>query len=395
MKLLKFLFSFLFVFYVTNIYAQEYYTLHEGISGDYSYKTSFKKNKQQDNWFLQIGVATNVLLGDDNGGVAFGERLGHQGNIAVGKWYNPYIGSRLKFEYGLLKNFEYKCDPGAYYLRDLPYQNIQLDFMWDFTNYFSHYNENKLVSVIPYVGAGYAFRSEKVYDDGRIIKRSESPSLNLGILIPLKLNKRVDLFLDGQYTILNEQFNRADKYHEEDRIISASVGLSFKLGKTNFDSFESIDYDLLNDLNKEINELRKRPKSCPECPAPDIQIIEVEKEKIIMYKSVIFKLNSYIINKNQLPNIFEIAEYSINNNIPIRITGYADRETGDSSYNLKLSEKRAKAVAKVLHEKYNVPEKNIIIDWYGDEIQPYVVNEWNRLVILEVEGEEDEKLIAQ
>jgi outer membrane protein OmpA-like peptidoglycan-associated protein len=148
-----------------------------------------------------------------------------------------------------------------------------------------------------------------------------------------------------------------------------------------------MDYYLLNDLNNEINNLRsqndelsERPKYCPECPDNNK---DCEKEPL--YKTVLFKLNSSIVDKNQLISIYEAYEYAIDNNLPIKISAYADRETGNSEYNLKLSEKRAKSVAKVLNEKYRFPIDKIQMEWFGDEIQPYFENDWNRLVIIIVE----------
>jgi outer membrane protein OmpA-like peptidoglycan-associated protein len=50
-----------------------------------------------------------------------------------------------------------------------------------------------------------------------------------------------------------------------------------------------------------------------------------------------------------------------------------------------LSEKRAKAVAKELIEKYGVNSNQITIEWKGSDVQPYDVNNWNRVVIMTAE----------
>ena len=47
-----------------------------------------------------------------------------------------------------------------------------------------------------------------------------------------------------------------------------------------------------------------------------------------------------------------------------------------------LSEKRAKAVAKELIEKYGVNSNQISIEWRGSDEQPYSENNWNRVVIM-------------
>ena len=47
-----------------------------------------------------------------------------------------------------------------------------------------------------------------------------------------------------------------------------------------------------------------------------------------------------------------------------------------------LSEKRARAVAKELIDKYGVSSDQITIEWKGSDEQPYDENNWNRVVIM-------------
>ena len=65
-----------------------------------------------------------------------------------------------------------------------------------------------------------------------------------------------------------------------------------------------------------------------------------------------------------------------------KLFGYADKKTGTSTYNMQLSEKRAKAVAKELIEKYGVSSNQITIEYRGSDEQPYSENNWNRVVIM-------------
>ena len=367
---------------VMSISAQEFQP-QVGFSTENGSKANFKKNKAGDNIFISLGGSGGILMGDQNAEADFGDRLFGGGNFAIGKWYNPYWAIRFKFDAGQMKNFV--LESRGLTEQGLFYGNAHLDFMWDVTNFWAPYNEKKLVRVIPFVGVGYAFRPEKTVA-GSLVKRSESPSINLGMQIPFRLSDRIDLFLEGQYSMLNEQFNRADFGHEEDRIVTASLGLNIKLGRTNFEVIEPMDYNLLNDLNSQINALRaqndqlsKRPEFCPECEkvAPVVQKVES------MQNVVFFRLNSSVIDKNQEGNIFNTAEYAKKHNLPIKLVGYADKKTGKSDYNYGLSERRAKAVAKQLTEKYGIPTNRISLEWKGDTQQPYEVNEWNRLVIMD------------
>ena len=371
---------------VMSVSAQEYQP-QVGFSTENGSKVNFKKNKASDNWFISLGGGASMLFGDQNDEADFGDRVNWAAGLSIGKWYNPYMALRLKIDGGQLNNFTYVQLEGDRVLsnQDFMYGNAHLDIMWDVTNFWAPYNEKKVVRFIPFVGVGYALRPGKVVD-GYNYKRSESPSINLGVQIPFRLSKRVDLFLEGEYKMLNEQFNRVDMGHEEDRIVQAMLGLNFKLGRTDFEVIEPMDYDLLNDLNSQINALRaqndelsKRPKSCPECPKVEPKVEQIESLKNVVF----FRLNSSVIDKNQEGNIFNTSEYAKEHNLPVKVIGFADKKTGNADYNMGLSERRARAVAKRLNEKYGIPTEKISIEWKGDTQQPYDINNWNRVVIMD------------
>ena len=369
-----------------SVSAQQYQP-QVGFSTENGSKANFKKNAFGDNWFISLGGGASMYMGDQNGEAAYGDRVNWAAGLAFGKWCNPYLGFRLKLAGGQMKDFSYVYQGGSQILgkKDFIYGNGHIDLMLDITNYWAPYNEKKLVRFIPYVGAGYAYRPSKefyAYPN----KKSESPTINLGVQIPFRLGKRVDLFLEGEYALLNEEFNRVNMGQEQDRMVSALLGFNFKLGRTDFEVIEPMDYDLLNDLNNQINALRaqndelsKRKPVCPECP----KVTPVAPEREMMQNAVFFRLNSSVIDKNQEGAIFNTAEFAKKFNLPIKLVGYADKQTGTADYNYGLSERRARAVAKQLTEKHGIPSERISISWQGDRIQPYQTNDWNRLVIMD------------
>ena len=256
------------------------------------------------------------------------------------------------------------------------------DLLWDVTNFWGRYNEKRVFRLIPWVGFGYAQRFKTT--EYAEFKRTESPSINFGILTAFRLSKRVDLNVELQSSLLNEQFNRVSMCHLTDAIGQLSAGLTFKLGKTDFEVLEPMDYNLLNDLNNQINQLRaendelsKRPESCPECPEAVTNVTNNYVDNVVY-----FRLNSAKIDKNQQVSIYNTAQFMKENNVPIKVVGYADKKTGTSDYNMQLSEKRARAVAKELIEKYGIPSNQITIEWKGSDVQPYSENNWNRVVIM-------------
>jgi outer membrane protein OmpA-like peptidoglycan-associated protein len=165
--------------------------------------------------------------------------------------------------------------------------------------------------------------------------------------------------------------------------------LSVGLGKITFEPVIPFDNELVHDLNDKINKLRtdndqlsKRPESCPESPS----IIPTITNEINYVPNVVFfRLNSSKVDKNQQISVFNTAEFMKSNGGKIKVVGYADKATGTSNYNLILSKKRAKAVAKHLISKYNIPSHKIVIEWKGSGEQPYAENNWNRVVIMSIE----------
>lgn len=364
--------------FVYAVEAQEFQP-QIGYSNEAGYKTNFKKNKARDNWFISIAGGASVLLGDQNGEADFKNRLNFAPQVSFGKWFNPYLAFRAQLNGGILHGFE---GDNARYMQHNKYFAAHVDLLWDVTNFWAPYRESKVFRLIPWVGFGYAQRFKTTEALER--PRTESPTLNAGILTAFRLSKRVDLNVEIQGSLLNEQFNRVDMYHLTDGIVQLSAGLTFKLGKTDFEVLEPMDYDLLNDLNSQINALRaendelsKRPVSCPECPEAVTTVVNNYVDNVVF-----FRINSAKIDKNQHINIYNTAEFMKQNDTPIKVVGYADKKTGTSSYNMSLSEKRARAVAKELIEKYGIASDRITIEWKGSDEQPYGENSWNRVVIM-------------
>ena len=374
----KFFILALLASFVYAVEAQEFQP-QIGYSNEAGYKTNFKKNKARDNWFISIAGGASVLLGDQNGEADFKNRLNFAPQVSFGKWFNPYLAFRAQLNGGILHGFE---GDNARYMQHNKYFAAHVDLLWDVTNFWAPYRESKVFRLIPWVGFGYAQRFKTTEALER--PRTESPTLNAGILTAFRLSKRVDLNVEIQGSLLNEQFNRVDMYHLTDGIVQLSAGLTFKLGKTDFEVLEPMDYDLLNDLNSQINALRaendelsKRPVSCPECPEAVTTVVNNYVDTVVF-----FRINSAKIDKNQHINIYNTAEFMKQNDTPIKVVGYADKKTGTSSYNMSLSEKRARAVAKELIEKYGIASDRITIEWKGSDEQPYGENSWNRVVIM-------------
>lgn len=396
MKRKFFLVSLLLTF-VAVTFAQEEAKTYTETAG---FKNAFKHNSAGSNWFIQLGAGGQLMLANDGDDKELfsTDAITLAPTFAVGKWFSPWLGVRLKGQGGSLHSFPVGED--GMMLKNM-YYNGHFDLLWNMSNYWGKYNAKRVFSFIPYVGVGGYYRDKNeqsnlgllttnegipVYDNGG---DQYGVSLHGGFLMEFRLSNHVGLHLDLAGMVTDDWFNALIPHESRyEGVLSATAGFTFNLGKSYFEVVDQMDYALINDLNSKINSLRaeneqlsKRPVSCPECPkvTPPAPVQEINYVPNVVY----FRLNSSTVDANQQISIYNTAEFVKNSGEKIKVVGYADKGTGSSAYNLKLSEKRAKAVAKELTSKYGISSDKIVVEWKGDNEQPYSKqNSWNRVVIM-------------
>ncbi|MDU1889074.1 MAG: OmpA family protein [Dysgonomonas sp.] len=371
------------VFAAISISAQD-----SGFSTKAGRNATFARNGFWDNWFIGVGAGANIYFGDNNSDADFLNRMTVAPTIQVGKWYNPYLGGRVKFQGGSLHNFT----QDAKAMLHNKYVAGEVDFMWNVSNYLGKYNENRFYSFIPYIGIGGAYGWDYKMLGQKAGSKERYFTINGGIINKFRLSSRVALDIDLSGMLLKESFNKMGG-KTYDGLAAASASLVFKVGKkTDFSEALLMDQGLIDDLNNQINRLRqendqlRKPKECPKCPEPQTIVKEVVKGGSFVSNVVFFRLGSANIDKNQEISIFNTAKYLQDNpNAKVKVVGYADKKTGTASINDKLSEKRAKNVANALINKYNISSNRVSVEWKGDREQPYAENAWNRVAIFVAE----------
>jgi len=382
--------SFLLSFCIAS-FAQEIQNRELRTAG---FKTPFVRNSSESNWFIHIGGGAQAFFGDNDDRVEIFNRITAMPTVSIGKWFSPYWGFRVKGQGGSLYGFENNGD----YKQHFKYYNVHLDAMWNLSNYWNSYYSTKAFNFTPYVGLGFGHRFQLDKDiippQGSYVaadysKYADVLSVNGGIQFGFRLSNRVNLDFDLGASIVPDYFDGVVKNASNEAIISASGGLTFKLGKTNFEIVTPYDSELINRLNGEINSLRieneqllNRPDTCPESPTV---IQNIVSDINYIPNVVFFRLNSSKIDENQKVSIYNTAEFMKSSGEKIKVIGYADKETGSSNYNLSLSEKRAKIVAHELISKYGIPSQKIVVEWKGSDEQPYSENNWNRVVVMSVD----------
>ena len=369
-----------------SISAQEVQNVSQG--------TVYLKNKGSDNWYIGLGGGTNLYMtkGENDADANFGDRLGWMGQLEIGRWNSPNWGARLVIDGGQINFVADGLDPERNWVGG------HLDLMYDVTNAWGTYNPDRVYSLVPYLGIGYMYGLDgdwkKPNPDGDMFKsQNQTLTYNVGLINNFKLSNSVALFVELGWRVMQESFDGSPTSgdYDYDSMFTGTAGIKFGLGgKQDFTPAELMDYNLINDLNSQINrlraeneQLRQRPESCPDCP--EVQPTTVS-EAVYVPNVVFFRINSSTIDRGQQVSVYNTAEYmKANDSAKVNIVAYADRQTGTPEYNFALSERRARAVADALINDHGINSDRISIDWKGDTEQPYAENDWNRVAIFFVD----------
>ena len=130
-------------------------------------------------------------------------------------------------------------------------------------------------------------------------------------------------------------------------------------------------------------------------PGTDILVQETQSQvndAVSSFKKIdiFFTLNKSDIRPDQVSSVELVAKIMNDNpDCTVQLDGYADKDTGNPSINMTLSEDRVKTVEQVLMGK-GVSANRITISYHGDTVQPFV-GEMNRAVTCNFTGDISEK----
>ena len=179
------------------------------------------------------------------------------------------------------------------------------------------------------------------------------------------------------------------------------AGFSYRFGN-GFTCVRPYDQGEIDALNAEINDLRgnlaasiatangwqnKAQTLANELEACKNKAPEVVKEVNNNYSSVrfvFFRVGSYKVTADQMPNVEMIAEYM--NSHPsskVVIKGYASPE-GNYDFNVKLAKNRAESVKDVLVKRFKIPASRITAEGEGIG-NMFEEDSWNRVSICTLE----------
>ena len=343
----------------TVIFAQEQRIKEAG-------KTEFRPH-----WLMQVQVGAAHTLGEAkftdlispaaalNVGYQFAPawraRVGVSGWQAKGGWVSPQ------------QDYQYK------------YLQGNIDIVSDLSALFCGFNPKRVFNGYVFLGGGLnrgfdndeanaldtrTYEMEYLWQDGKFLVAGR-----MGLGCNLRLNDRLSINIEGNANVLSDKFN-SKKAGNADWQFSALLGLNIKFGKG----------------YKEIPPVYYEPEPVVvEQPKPAPVVVEQLKEEAVvvqpMKQDIFFALNSAKIQDDQHAKINMLVEYLQKNpSAKVKVTGYADANTGNPRINKTLSEKRASNVADALKAK-GITADRMLINSKGDTVQPYNTPEENRVSI--------------
>lgn len=345
-----------------------------------AHKVAFT-HKPGTNYFVSLAGGAAAMFTEQNAPVPYKDRLSFTAALSLGKWHTPYYANRLKLVGG--ETYTFHTSPGNY-RNDNYYVGGHYDFMFDVVNYFSSYREDRLFHLIPYVGLGYEY---KFHNSVKGMPNVHALTGNAGIQLAFHVAKRVDIFLEGEATYNNLALRSnypADQLYNSRRL-TALAGLTFHVGRQGFTPVEPLDQNYIDGLQGQISKLRaenaelaKRPESCPDLELA--QPAAPAADRFVTDKSILFEQGKAVVSKDQLITVFDASEFAKNEG-EIIVTGYVAK---NESRFKGLAEKRARAVAQLLTDKYGVSSDKITVEWKEAGEAPYSAAElgWNRVVVI-------------
>lgn len=230
-------------------------------------------------------------------------------------------------------------------------------------------------NVYAFVGGGVAYsfgnedavEADKRYgiDFQKLWEKSRwNPVLRAGIGYDYQVTDNIAIGCEMAANMLPDHFNsKLGRGNNRDWHFTALVGVKFTIGHR-CGRTEPI-YEQLSPPVKEEEDT----------------FVDVPVENISFNVNIHFVINQSIIRSNQIPKLTRLLRYL--NEHPkafVRLSGYADKDTGTPEINMRLSRERSEAVSQYLQDA-GIEEWRIRRFAKGDRVQPFDIPADNRVCI--------------
>ena len=341
-------------------------------------------------WYVQGQVGGQYTLGE----VSFSDLL--SGNVQVGAGYNfsPVWGLRLSLDAWQSKGGS-NLDYLGLGVKTWKYNFIAptLDVTCDLTNWILGYKANRVCNfgLLAGLGLNFAWHNGEAADVRNLVASTEVATGvtapvehqmtdlwggsttrvvgRLGAYLDFNISRRVALGLELNSNVLSDTYNSKEAGNA-DWYFNLLAGVKVRLGKLSKKAVEPVVVEKIVEkpVEKVVEKIvYKEPETQPHDP---------------MRRDIFYTIRGSEISKTEMAKIEDVVNYLKKYpNAKVSVTGYADRGTGNPQINVGYAQKRAQGVADVLTKKYGISPSRITVDSKGDTVQPYDLNDLNRVTI--------------
>lgn len=354
-----------------QIYAQN--SNSKEIQGD---KYKVETNRFWGNWFIKAGGGAQVYLGDNDNKTSFGKRISPALDLSVGKWFTPGLGLQLSYsglsakgasnEDGIYANGK-KNNKGLYEQKwDMIY--LHGDVLFNLTDIFCGYKENRVYSAIPYLGFGWLHS----YDT----PCNNEFAANVGFVNRFRLSSRWDFNLEARAMMTKDNFDGQIGGKKYEGMVSVLAGFTYKFQTSSWKRAEirtvttSISMDEMNRIQAQLREQQERnlqlEKELSTERNKKAEVI-VDKQFKVAPRIIIFPLGKSTLSKQERVNLgyYAKAIKDAPTDKIFTIIGYADNKTGSTTVNERLSKERAETVRNILIDEFRVDATRLKVDFKG------------------------------
>ena len=350
-------------------------------------KTNYYTPKWSDNIFVSVGGGVHAINNDGF------NKLAPHFSVSVGKLITPTWGVRAQVN-GITQHL---CLDDAYWEHNKTYVGGNIDAMINLSTLFAGVNPNRFFEVYGFLGPQVTVAKSAnvlIQNDGTMISDGDEKArarvgASAGLGLKFNINTKWAIDVEARGAIAPSVFGNISSHRKAEGTGTLTAGVSYIFGGKKFIPVSKIDEDAVNaEINRYRSELAQAQADLANCKnalanaKPEVK--EVTKEvEVAGPRAIFFKIGSARLDDYGKVNIELAAKIlKANPDKKYKVAGYADKATGSTSWNQKLSEKRAQVVYDALIAQ-GVDKDQLELVGFGGTANMFGKNFLNRVVILE------------
>jgi outer membrane protein OmpA-like peptidoglycan-associated protein len=279
---------------------------------------------------------------------------------------------------------------------------VTAEFLLSLNNSFHNWNPERRGNLYMFAGGGIAFS----HNEARAMYRA-GIQFDAGLGFSYRITDRSNLFLELEADVIADApafWQKGVGFHHSDFL--ASVGYIFNLGVTAADQEliaqralitkeqldaledenEALKKDVakakdnekklqaqINDLNNENDRIRREALARAQKVTDSLNNVldQLKADQLNYYAipfSVLYPNDSWHVTDAEMIKVKAVSRVMKDNpDLKLTVVGFCDYTASDE-YNMKLSQKRAEEVKRIMVNKYGIDPDRLTVDWKGKTV---------------------------